>query len=138
MQQLPPGNRDQFQICKDRQAAGMPANQLHILSADRICLSTPKGSQWLRWDGNLLVTATGKPLNLNQIIIDQVVEALAAVHGPVYETKRGAEIQDGDREGWGCITDVEDAGDGAALVYQRLVTPADYRVIWFSASDVVR
>lgn len=127
------------QKAKARYEQGLPANCIWVYSPEHIQLVTPKGSQTLRWDGSDLRTVpTGKPLNLNRVIMDQVAEAISTAHGAEYEYKYGAEIEDGDREGWELVTDVEDVTAGAAIQYRRLVDVARHAEIWFSASDLVK
>ncbi|HXG36537.1 MAG TPA: hypothetical protein VNL15_06185 [Dehalococcoidia bacterium] len=130
------------QECIKRQEQGLPANALTVwpdTNGARLNLTTPKGSINLRLsaDGMMLETYSGKPLDLNRLVMDDLNAAIAEAHPEIVEYKHGWEIEDGDRDGWEYIGDAGAEDEHAANLYRRVVTPGSGPIIiWFRREDM--
>lgn len=131
------------EMLNSRAEQGLPANMLSIgemAGKPSIYLYTPKGSLTLRWDGKQLKTVEGKPLRLSQVVIDQVIEAIAAYRAPVIEVKTGLEVSrltGAEREGWEWVA--ESGMQGEAARYSKTASQGTGPIeVYFSRDDLVQ
>lgn len=111
-------------------------NELIVDGADRISLRTPKGTiGGMYWDGSALGTRIvgGSALSAGPVLLAEIAQAVAAHRPAIMERATGAQIVDGDRDGW-----TLDAIEGDAVGHYVRVADAGTGPVsvWFGKADL--